>query len=238
MATVEDMIKRAFKLVSIIGNNEDYDTADIDDAFLQVNGIIEEWNSNKMMSYSISKNSFALTPNEETYTIGSGGDFNIARPIEIINAYLTDVNGTSYPIQLMQNNDYDSIVLKGTTGSWPSYLFYNPSYPLAEITLWPKPSINYTLNLSTWSGFTPFASKTTTISLPTGYYELLLYQTAIESCSYFNMPVPPRVEKKFYNLNRNLQSFNYHLMNPTLHINTPTSGRIVTPNTTYIPKGI
>lgn len=238
MATVEDMIKRAFKMVSIVGNNEDFDDNDIDDAFLQVNGIIEQWNSEKTVSYAISKDSFPLVPNQKDYTIGSGGDFNMGRPIEIMNAYLEDINGSSYPIQMVNNNDYDSIVLKETSGSWPNFLFFNPLYPLAEITLWPKPSINYTLHLSTWIGFEPFTLKTDTVSLPTGYYELLLYQTAVEACSYFTMPVPPRVEKKLYKMDRNLQSFNYNLMMPSLTIDTPTSGRIVTPNTTYIPRGI
>ena len=238
MATVEDMIKRAFKMVSIVGNNEDFDSNDIDDAFLQVNGIIEQWNSDKTVSYAISKDSFPLVPNQKDYTIGAGGDFNMGRPIEIMNAYLTDVNGSSYQINMMNNNDYDSIILKETSGSWPNYLFFNPLYPLAEITLWPKPTINYTIHLSTWIGFTPFTLKTDTVNLPTGYYELLLYQTAVEMCSYFTMPVPPIVEKKLYKLDRTLQSYNYNLLNPSLIINTPTSGRVTTPNTTYVPEGI
>lgn len=238
MATVEDMIKRAFKMVSIVGNSEDFNDNDIDDAFLQVNGIIEQWNSEKTVSYAISKDSFSLVPDQKTYTIGSGGDFDMGRPIEIMNAYLEDVNGSSYPIQMVQSNDYDSIVLKEATGARPNFLFFNPLYPLAEITLWPKPSVNYTIHLSTWVGFTPFVTKDDVVSLPTGYYELLLYQTAVEVCSYFAMPVPPRVERKLYKMDRNLQAHNYSLMAPTLKIDTPTSGRVVTPNTTYIPRGI
>jgi hypothetical protein len=236
MATVEDKIVRAFKLVSVIGNNEDADVQDIDDAFEQVNGIIEDWNINKLMSYSINKESFPLVSNKEQYTIGPSGDYATTRPLDLNTIWVTDTNDISYPVHMIQSDEYDYIRQKQIQSAWPIYAFYNPTYPNGELFVYPKPTAGYTLNYSSWAGFDYFNDKGDTVALPQGFNELLVYQLAVEICPYFSLPVPMQVEKKYNKLRHKLKAIASRTWKPTSNTTTPSNSGRSNAYRTFIPE--
>lgn len=224
MATVNDLIIRALKMVSIIGNNETLDTADAADSLAQINGILDEWNSRKLMNYAVSKEAFPLVSGTDIYTIGSGGDFNTTRPVEIVTAFIRDSGGIDYPVQIIQNDEYDDIAQKNIQSTWPHFLFYNPLFPLAEIRLYPVPTATYDLHISSWIGFPSYATTGDTVALPTGFNELLTYQLAVDMCSYFANPIPPVVQRKLNKMNMRLAATTSRTWKPTSYSTVPSSG--------------
>jgi hypothetical protein len=56
----------------------------------KLNAMLESWSLDRRMCYSVTQESFALTASTGTYTIGSGGAFNTARPTKILNAFVRD----------------------------------------------------------------------------------------------------------------------------------------------------
>lgn len=143
----------------------------------KMNTMLDAWSIERLMCYAILQESFALTVDDGTYTIGSGGDFNTTRPTKIVSAFLRDSSSSDTPITILPFDRYDAIVNKSVTGSYPTYLFYDAAFVsgLGTIKLYPLPLSGLTLYINSWQQLQQFANVSTALSLPPGY------QRAIES---------------------------------------------------------
>lgn len=117
-----------------------------------------------------------------TYTIP--GNFNIARPLRITNAFTritsTGTNGLDYPIEIVGRDKYTAIGLKGINGPWPILCYYDPTFPLGNLYFYPNPSSAGVLHLWTDTILSDFAQLTTPINLPQGYARAIKKNLALE----------------------------------------------------------
>ncbi len=60
------------------------------------------------------------------------------RPLRINSAFVR-VATLDYPVQPVNIETYELIGLKSLTGPWPRLLYYQPSSPIGNITVWPLP---------------------------------------------------------------------------------------------------
>jgi len=182
MATASSMIIRALQMIGEkrIGGTL---TSDEQTAFLAVlNSMLESWSLERLMCYHILNENFSLVAGTASYTIGSGGTFNTARPNKIVKAYVRDSSNYDSPVTIIDSDAYHDIGLKSSGNTYPEYLFYDTGFSssLGTIYLYPKPSDSLTLYIDSWKQLQSFAAVGDSVTLPPGYQRAIESNLAIE----------------------------------------------------------
>lgn len=177
MASARDIITKALQKIGAIVKNEAPSADEAEDALDSLNALISSWSNDSLNIYARTWETFSLT-GATSYTIGTGGNFNTARPTNIVGAYLR--SGTiDYPITIIDDSAYISISYKNLQGI-PEFLNYDNAYPLGRIRLYPLDNAGYTLFLLTEKSVTSFTTLDTEMSLPDGWERALVYNLALE----------------------------------------------------------
>jgi hypothetical protein len=184
-----DIASDAFAKIGVYAPGETITAADMQTAFNCFNDMLDNWSNQSLAAYANVDNSVVLTPNKATYTIGSGGDISVSRPISMNmapgSAYVVDLNGNVYPVTVIDQAAWNSISSRNVTGTWPEWIFYDPQFPLGILNVWPTPTAGYTLHFTSRIPFVEAATETSTISLPPGYSIALKYNLGVELIPYF-----------------------------------------------------
>ena len=133
---------------------------------------------------TMSANATQTVSAAETITYTTPGNFAIPRPLRITNAFtrITASGNTAldYPIEIINRDRWSNIGLKSLPGPWPLVLYYDPTYPLGTIYLYPNPSQAGILHLWTDTILSDFTSLTQAINLPQGFARALKKNLALE----------------------------------------------------------
>jgi len=139
MSTAADLITQALKDIQVLDESETPSAYLMADALATLNQMLASWQVSNLYVYAQTETTFSPT-GAISYTVGSGGNVNITRPDRIDYAFLRDSGGLDYPIDLLETfEEYQGIGLK-TLSTIPSVFYYNPSYPLGTLYLYPQPS--------------------------------------------------------------------------------------------------
>lgn len=101
-----------------------------------------------------------------TYTVP--GQFKMARPLRITNAF-TRISNLDYPMDVIDQAKYVNIGYKGIPAPWPIKVWYNPTWPLGTLFFYQAPSASYELHLYSETILTNMESLTSPFSMPQGY---------------------------------------------------------------------
>lgn len=184
--TASDIVYRALRLIGVYEAGETPDANIGSSALYALNRIIESLNNEGLIAYNTVNSTHTLVADTGSYTIGSGGTYDTTRPIEIISAFIRDDNSYDYPLHIIGRKDYDKIYDKTITAYIPTKLYYNPTYSLGYIYLWPVPAAAYTLGITQKVQLTEFASLSATASLPDGYENMYTHLLAVELAPEYN----------------------------------------------------
>ena len=138
--TANDLIRAAMRLIQVSSVDTVLTAAELQDGLESLNRMIDSWSLDSLMLYEVVREQFALTSGENPYTIGYGATWDTSRPLKIIDAYLVLNNGSipvSYPMMVMNYDDYNAVRLKTLSTNFPAYLYYQPSFPIAEVFIYP-----------------------------------------------------------------------------------------------------
>ena len=188
MATILDSIKRARRLINSLGVGETLEAELASDGLEAANAMLESWSLDGLIIYTIQSNTFTLT-SAQTYTIGSGGAFNMARPDRIESAYFS-AGGLDYPLTIIDTEQWNDINVKNVS-SIPSCLKYDPATPLGLISIYPTGT--GTLTINSFSPLQTFSSLTDVLAYPRGYKRAIDFCLAVEIASETGKSVPPDV---------------------------------------------
>jgi hypothetical protein len=197
MATPSTMILRSLRLIGektladTLSSNEQ--TAYLSD----LNTMLESWSLDRLMCYQIVQESRTLTASVGSFTIGSAGTWNTARPTKIVDPCFTrDSGNIDYPLEIISAEAYGTIRQKTSDGSYPSYMFYDSAFvtSLGTIFLYPEPTSGLTLYINSWKQLQTFATISTTVVLPPGYQRAIEFNFAVEVAGGF-INVSPEVVK-------------------------------------------
>jgi hypothetical protein len=179
LITPGDICTFALKAAGILGVGQTASPDDISDVFSSLNAMIGSWNKRRWLVFQEIDVSIVST-GAKSYSIGPFGDINTSRPDRIESAFFRQTPSTTqnqsvdYPLEILQSReDYNQIALK-TLVSWPTYIFYDPAFPLGNVYPWPIPQASlYELHLSLKVTISNFSSYTQSINLPAEYFEAL-----------------------------------------------------------------
>ncbi len=199
MPAARDLITNAFVKARVYSPSEQVLDADIAQGFVILNQMIDQWSNESLMTYATSEQRALLIPGKWQYTIGSGGDLNMTRPLRIQGSpgscYVVDSNGNRYNLEVVPQNRWNLIGnITQVTANFPNTLFYDPQYPLGIINLYPVPNVGWTLFFDSFLQIASFGSLGTMLSLPPGYERAIVDNLTLDLVPYFReegFQVPP-----------------------------------------------
>lgn len=198
--TCLDLITGALRNIGALEAGETPTAQDSTDAQQVLNDLLESWSVDHLFIFSQNENILTFVPNQYQYTIGTGGNFNIPRPLRITNAFTRITafgsTGLDYPIAIVHRDKYTNIGLKSVNGPWPTLLYYDPSFPLGNLYFYPNPSQAGVLHLWTDVIIADFQNLTDAINLPQGYARAIKKNLALELAPEYGKSASPLLVKQ------------------------------------------
>lgn len=196
MATGATIIEGALRKLGQIESGETPTTDEYADALEALNDILDSLNNERLMCFSLQTETLTLANADDTYTVGTSGDLNTTRPVEIVAAYAV-VDGYSHPMTRLSEEQYAAIPDKTAVADWPDKFVYRPTIAssLGTVVVHPVPNGTVTVKLVTRIQLTSIASTATTVTLPPGWNRYLTNQLAIELAPEYETTPSPSVLK-------------------------------------------
>lgn len=180
MATGLTIITDAMRSLRALGRLEVPSAAEATQGLAVFNSMLESFSNEDLMSYVLLQISHTLTINQQTYTIGDGGNIDTTRPLDIQQAFIRDASNLDYPMRIVPRDVWNDIGAKTITSQIPDTLFYDSAYPLATVYVFPIPLMAYTLFMYATTQQLTFSTLTQTLAMPVGYERLYIANLAVE----------------------------------------------------------
>ncbi len=190
--TAQTLIDAAFNLIGVLTQGESPTSTESTDALAVLNSMLDAWSIERLAVPLIERHIISLVAGDAAYTIGTGGDFNDARPGKILRGAVINNANPSQPLEIpmkqLSVDEWAEIRIKDLTQAFPTRFYYEPSYPLGTIRVWPVPTdSSYQLAMYYWVPVGQFADLVTSYDLPPGYDLAIRYGLAVELLPSFGV---------------------------------------------------
>lgn len=196
--TPNTLINLALKMTGVLGVGQTASAEDTNDSFSVLNMMLAQWQRKRWLIWHLVDVSCAST-GAVSYTIGTGANFNVARPDRIESGFFRQTitaapNQVDYPMTLISSREeYNRIALKQLS-TFPEYCFYDSAYPTGTLYFWPVPQASqFEMHLSLKEQLTQFTSLSQTINLPAEYQEAIMYNLAGRLRPMYQLPPDPTI---------------------------------------------
>lgn len=204
MATWRELFTDTLSDLGVIAAGEVPTTDDLSNCLRAQNRRLDQWAAEELAIYQQLRSTFTIVSGTSTYTVGAGGTVNIVRPpaslvedVKFVDTSLT------YPVEFrmtrLTDKTYRDIHIKTLQSTLPQAWYYNPTFPLATLTLWPVPT-NTTLQGVLYSAGPAIAEITdlsASVSLPPGYRRLIEKGLAVEVAPSYQRQVAPELREAY-----------------------------------------
>lgn len=231
ISTAGDLIAHSLRAAGIIGVGQTAGAEDINTGLDVLRMIIAEWQRRRWLVWD--EQEVVLTSTGATsYTIGTGGDFDVARPDRIENAFVrilgignnTGSSQVDLPLSIIAaKEDYVQIAIKNLV-TIPEAVFYDSAYPMGSLYFWPvPPAAVYELHVNIKRPLPTYASLTNTLDLPPEYTQALVWSMAVRLQMEYGLPARQDMVMAMRQSMNVLRMANLQI--GTLAIPTPLGGR-------------
>jgi hypothetical protein len=197
--TALDLITSSLRLLNVLAAGETLDVGAANDALEVFNSMLDAWNADSLAIFTTRSDDFPFVLGQQSYTIGTGGDFDIPRPPQIDSMsaiLLTDPSNpvevplVSYSVEQWQQG----IPVKNVDSSFPQIYYDDGGFPLRRIFFWPIPTTQpNSVRIYSWQALAAAATLQSDISFPPGYKEAFRFNLAGRLAPEYNVAVPPAV---------------------------------------------
>jgi hypothetical protein len=196
--TPRDIVNLALKTANVVGVGQSSLPEDINDCFNMLNMMIAQWQRRRYMVYNLKTVSITAT-GATSYTIGLGQQFNTERPAKIEAAFIRMQGGSNlpvdYPLQVLRaKEDYDRISIK-TLNAFPQYVFYDSTFPVGNIFVWPVPNNQYQIFLTVMTQLQAFQNLSEVIVMPAEYLDAMQWNLADRILTIYGLPENPKITR-------------------------------------------
>ena len=179
MTTALQLVTASLRKLGAVAAGETPDADEQSDALASLNQIVESWNLKGLALYRRENASYTLTPSQQVYTIGSGADFDGARPITLNCAFVTR-GGIDYQLEPLTQAQWNEILQKSQESQLPEAVYYEPTFPDGTLRFWPVPLEALTVTLAINMQLGAVADINDDLAFPPGYERALVYALAVE----------------------------------------------------------
>jgi len=173
-----DLIEGSMRLLGAIATGETMTSDEANDGLNTLNDLLEISSLENLTVWGIDTEIFSSVANQGVYTIGPTGNFACTRPVRISDAFCT-FNGVDFPIELIGEDEYNSISLKTQGQDFPQKAVYINSSPLGILKFWPVFSQVLPVNLAIDQVLTQVPNLQQAIGFPPGYFIWMKHTLAI-----------------------------------------------------------
>lgn len=201
--TVQELITASLQDLRVIQTGETASADDSTFALARLNDWINALATEDLSVYTVTRTTWTLS-SAASYTIGSGGTINVARPtgpLAIVNIGFQDTSISptmEYNLGPVLTEDaYAAIAQKALTSVYPQNFYYNPTFSSSLGTIIPYPiPTSATLQgvIYTLTPVSEFSALSDTIALPPGYRRFLRLGLAKELASAFDAGLTPELQ--------------------------------------------
>lgn len=195
-STGRDLVSAALRLIGAVASGETPAAAEATDGLSALNLMIDSWSNESLLIPNKVREVFALTPSQQTYTMGTGGNFATSRPLRIEEALIQFSSVTpllELPMKILNQEQYSGVLIKTLTSTFPLYLFPDYAAPLVNLNFWPVPNTANSVVLYSWKPLADLTTLDTATSLPPGYERALKYNLAVEIAPEYGKIIPDAV---------------------------------------------
>lgn len=180
MTAVRDILNDAMIEIGVLDPTEAANATQAQWALRQLNGMLEAWQDDELLIYTVDRSLFSTVANQQSYTIGVGGNWVTTEPIRPgqIDMVSVMVGTVEIPMEVFNDEQWRDVTLKNTPSSFPLVMWANGNFPLNELFFWPIPTGIYSIVLYMWGQVASFASVNATVTLPKGYRDALVFNLA------------------------------------------------------------
>lgn len=211
MTSAVDLLTLALKDIGALGIGQSIGPDDTADGLATLNQMLGEWQAERLSVFHLVDTAFAST-GAQSYTIGTGGNVNIQRPVRIEKCYARLNPGSSnpidYPVTLLgSREDYAGIALKSLV-SFPEWAFYDAAYPLGNLLFYPIPNSSFELHILTMEVLPQFAAPGAQISLPPQYLSAIRFNLGPYLAPSYQIEPLPSLIRRAVNAKRVIKRMN------------------------------
>lgn len=191
--TTMDLIRRSMMLINAVAAGETPSDADLNDALLTFNEMIDSQKLESLVGYQLAPETFTLKPGKSEYRWGAAvppgnNDFIAEQPVWVNGATCIRL-GISTPVEIISQDDYDLIPIKSTPSAVvEKMLFIGGGATNATVILYPVPTEAVTLSINTATQISGPLTLQDEIALPPGYLRMYRYCLAVELWPEYTNP--------------------------------------------------
>lgn len=191
-----ELITASLRLIGVASVGEALSANEANDGLTVLNDMLDLWSTQKLLIPATLSETFPVVPGQQTYTMGVGGNFNTSRPMSIENAVWQQTTpGTTYelPIDMVTQDQWVAIGVKGTSSNISTKLYVVESFPLFNLLFWPIPLVANNVVLWSTKPLSNLAATTTIVTMPPGYSLALKYNLAVLLAPEYGKNTPAEV---------------------------------------------
>jgi hypothetical protein len=192
ITTTGDLIAHSLRTAGIIGIGQTAQAEDSNTALDVLRMIIAEWQRRRWLVWD-ERECVLTSTGAEYYSIGPGGDFNVARPDRIANAFvrILGIGGSQVDLPLTvieAKEDYVQIAIKNLI-TLPVAVWYDSAFPLGYLHFWPvPPAATYELHVNIKTPLPTYVGLTDQLNLPPEYIQALNWSLAVRLQMSYGLP--------------------------------------------------
>lgn len=194
--TGRDLISASLRLIGATAPGESLAASEATDGLAALNRMISSWSTEPLLIYSRVRDSLTLVVGTQSYTMGTGGTHSVSRPVQVHEAAVRNETvspAVEIPVAILSLAEWQAIPAKATSGEYPTGIYLEGTFPYETVNVYPKPSVAH--KLITWSSkvISSISTLDTSVSLPPGYEEALIYNLALRLAPEYGRPVSAEV---------------------------------------------
>lgn len=199
--TVLELLTTSMHRLGYLEAVETPSDADAQAVMQAANDWIDQMRLDDLLVYRIVRSVFDLQANVASYTIGPGGTFDTARPVDIDRCGVIPDPSSSIPQEIplgppLTVQQYAMVPSKGITAQYPTAVYYDPGIAGGLGTIYPLPVPNSAtpdLVLYLPEVIAEFTALDTALELPPGYRRMLITNIAVEAAPILGAAPAPEL---------------------------------------------
>lgn len=203
----------AAQFLGVLDSGESLSSQQLTDALNATNDLLDNWSSEQTMIPALLRSVQTLTSAVQLYTIGTGQTWNMARPVAIVAAQMTNPSGPGSPIEIVNAGKWASLPDRQRLSWLVTHLFYDRGNPNGNVLVSPVPQgAGLSVEIESWVPLTQFADLTTPITLPPGYQRPLKIAVAVELAPQFSVPISKELAQMYQDALARIRNLNAELV--------------------------
>lgn len=183
------LISSSLRLIGALASGEVPTANEAQDSLMVLNQMLDSWNAERLMVFTITIAQFNLTPNTATYTYGTGGMLNGPRPAKIDRISIVSLTNASQPLELpidyYTDWDWQQVPVKIIDTTLPQAVYDDGQFPFRNLTFWPIPTVPVQTRIYGWTALGQYPDLQTDLTFPPGYSEAMRYNLAMRLIAEF-----------------------------------------------------